>query len=146
MNKKELSVQKRQKKQKEHLLRQLEKTPIVEVVCQRAGVGRTSYYRWRSEDKKFQKESDSAIKKGRLFINEMAESQVISAIRDNNLTATFYWLKHNHPLYSTKIEIDAKHKIEDVNLTKEQEKIIKRAIRMISPAKRINNKKRNEKE
>ena len=141
MNKKELSINKRQIKQKELLLKQLEKTPIVEVACQRAGVGRTSYYRWKSGNKSFQREADAAIKKGRLFINEMAESQIISAIRDNNLTATFYWLKHNHPRYSTKIEIDAKHKIEDGKLTKDQETLIKKAIGMISPRKIINKKK-----
>jgi len=140
MDKKELSIQKRQSKQKDLLLKQLEKTPIVEVACQRAGVGRTSYYRWKSEDKKFLKESDEAIQKGRLFINEMAESQLISAIREKNLSAVYYWLKHNHPHYGTKIEIDAKHKIEDGKLTEEQEILIKKAIEMISPKKLINHK------
>jgi len=77
-------------KTKQLLLDQLRKTPIVQIAAEKIGVGRATYYRWRKEDKKFLKDSDQAIFEGNLLINDMAESQLISAIKDKNITSIIF--------------------------------------------------------
>jgi len=90
-------------KQKLALLEQLKKTPIVQIACERSGVGRSTYYAWRKNDKAFVKLSDSAIGVGDLFINDLAESQLIKNIQDGNNTSIIYWLKNHHRKYNERI-------------------------------------------
>ncbi len=87
-------------KNKENLIEQLRTIPVIQVACQKAGVGRATYYRWRSEDKDFKKRADEALNEGTFFINDLAESKLISAIKDGNMTAIIYWLKSHHPAYT----------------------------------------------
>lgn len=87
-------------RQKKVLVIQLRKTPIVQVACERVGVGRATYYKWRAEDFIFARAADHALKAGKFFINDMAESQLIKLIKNENLTAIIFWLKHNHPKYA----------------------------------------------
>lgn len=84
---------------KAKLLEILNETPLVQPACQKAGVSRATYYRWRKEDSHFKKKSDEAISQGRLLINDLAESKLISQIKNENMTAIIYWLKHNHKNY-----------------------------------------------
>ena len=49
------TAQQKQDASKELLVEQLKKTPIVQVVCEKIGVSRASYYRWRKDDKGSQK-------------------------------------------------------------------------------------------
>jgi len=44
-----MKVEDRQAKQQQLLLRELAKTPIVDTACQRVGIGRATYYRWRAD-------------------------------------------------------------------------------------------------
>ncbi len=119
-------------KQKELLLEQLKKTPIVQIACEKNSVSRATYYRWRKDNPDFAKAADEAINEGLLLINDLSESQLISAIRDKNLGAIVFWLKHHHPAYATRVEIDAKIKQIDERLTPEQEALIQKALRLIS--------------
>lgn len=89
-------------KSKKEVLIQLKSTPIVQVACQKAGVGRATYYRWRADDPNFKKDSDDAIKEGVAMVNDMAESQLISLIRDKHPTSVYYWLNNHHPAYAYK--------------------------------------------
>ncbi|MDZ4785129.1 MAG: hypothetical protein SGJ02_03520 [bacterium] len=130
------TIEKRQTKNKGQLLEILRKTPIVQIACEKAGVGRATYYRWRKEDIRFAKVSDQALLDGSLLINDMAESQMMSAIKDKNMTAIIFWLKHHHPAYATKIEITASNKNQDIVLTDEQKELLNKALEMaalISP-------------
>jgi len=119
-------------KQKQLLLEQLRKTPIVELACEKAGVSRATYYRWRKENPEFAKISDEAITDGESFINDMSESQVISLIKDKNWPAISFWLKYHHPKYANKIEVEANIKQSDGKLTPEQEEIVRKALELIS--------------
>jgi hypothetical protein len=119
------------KKNKELIVDQLKKTPIIQVVCEKTGVPRSNFYRWRKEDAGFAEEVDEALSKGRQIINDMAESQLISAIKERNMTAIIFWLKNNHKSYKTRVELEGKLKTEQ-ELTPEQEKQIKRALKMAS--------------
>lgn len=124
------AIVKRQSKNKQLILEQLRKTPIIEIVCQKLNIGRASYYRWKKEDPQFAKDSDKALLDGSLLINDMAESQLLSAIKDKHMTAIIFWLKHHHPAYTTKVEIDAKLKMDKEILTAEQENLIKNALNL----------------
>ena len=109
----------------------LKEMPIVQIACKKVGVGRTTYYRWR-ENKKFAKEADVAIAEGEAFITDMSESQLISLIRDRNFQALQLWLRHHHPKYSNKIEIDSRLTYSDEELTPEQMALVKAALRLAS--------------
>lgn len=123
------TIEKRQSKNKEQLLEILKKTPIVQIACEKAGVGRATYYRWRKEDTEFAEQSDQALLDGSLLVNDMAESQLMSAIKDKNMTAIIFWLKHHHPAYLTKVEITSANKAEDT-LKPEQQNDVKKALVM----------------
>jgi len=124
------AIEKRQAKSKELIIEQLKKTPIVQIACEKAGVGRATYYRWKKEDKEFAKTADEALIEGNSLINDMAESQLISAIRDQNLGAIVFWLKHHHPSYTTRLEVTAKLKNTDEKLTPEQENLVMKALKL----------------
>lgn len=125
------TIQERQKKERETLLSHLRKTPIIQLACEKSGVGRATYYRWRSEDIEFAKEADEALREGISLMNDFAESQLISSIKDKNMTAIIYWLKHRHKDYSTRVELTGEIKTELGKLTPEQEKLIDKAINMV---------------
>jgi predicted ArsR family transcriptional regulator len=115
---------------KKKLLVKLRTTPIVEVACKQTGVPRSTYYRWRKDDEDFANECDEAIEHSAGLINDMAESQLISAIKDKNMSAIFFWLKHHHKSYKTRIEVDAKLQTIQQELTSEQTEVVARALRL----------------
>lgn len=117
-------------KNKELLIEQLKKTPIVQVACGKVNIGRATYYRWRNEDKEFTAKADDALDEGSSLVNDIAESQLMSAIKDKNLTAIIFWLKHHHPTYATKVEITGRLKAENEVLTPEQEALITKALQL----------------
>lgn len=131
MPKKKTAIQVRQEQEKTVLLEQLKKTPIVQIACEKVGTGRTTYYRWRKEDDDFRKEADSALTEGKSLVNDMAESQLLTAIRDGNLTAIIFWLKNQHKDYMTRMEVTTKL-AENEQLTPEQESTIRRALSLAS--------------
>ncbi len=86
--------------QKKALIAQLRKTPIVQLACERVAVGRSTYYKWRAEDKIFGRAADQAKESGKFLVNDIAESRLLNLIQNDNLTAIIFWLKHNHPSYT----------------------------------------------
>lgn len=121
-------ITKRQIKEKESLIQQLKKLPIIQIACEKTGIGRTTYYRWKKEDTDFAFRSDEAIQTGRNLINDLAESQLLSEIKEKNMTAIIFWLKHNHPVYGNRLEVTTGNKNGELSI--EQEKIIKKALEM----------------
>jgi len=136
-NTKEETIKKRIKKDEELLLSQLRKVPIIQVSCERVGVARATYYRWRKADSRFTKDADSAIREGTLLINDMAESQLLSSIRDGNMTGIIFWLKNHHPSYETRIELRQTFSKSNEKLTKRQREIIRRALKITSIDKKF---------
>ncbi len=122
----------RQQSQKDVLIQQLKKTPIVQVACEKVGIGRTTYYRWHKEDKEFAEAADTALSEGSSLINDMAESQLVSAIKDKNLTAIIFWLKHHHKAYATKVEVTANLKQPIEQLSSEQQELVEQALKLAS--------------
>lgn len=115
---------------KKKLLARLTKSPIIEVACKQAGVPRSTYYRWRKDDEEFAEACEIALEESAGRINDLAESQLISAIKDQNMTAIIFWLKHHHRAYRTRIELDAHIKQDQQALTPEQAEMVAQALRL----------------
>ncbi len=116
-------------KDKALMIEQLKKTPIVQIACEKVALPRSTYYYLRKEDPEFAKAADEALAEGRLFVNDVAESQLLSMIKNGNLTSVIYWLKNNHRQYNEKLELSGKIE-QRVNreLTPEEMKLIEIAI------------------
>ena len=79
--------------QKKELLIQFRKNPVLQSVCHRVGISRSTVYRWMGEDSTFCRLVKQAQNEGNEFVADMAKSQVIKQISEGNLTASFFWLK-----------------------------------------------------
>lgn len=90
----------RQSKQKEQFIELFKKTPIVQIVCERVGISRATYYRWQKEDPSFYAEIVKSEQEGRSFLNDAMESILIQKAKDGDTTALIFYLKNNHPRYS----------------------------------------------
>lgn len=109
------------------LLEHLEKTPIVQIACDKSSIGRSTYYRWLQNDPVFAKSAKKALQRGVLLMNDVAESQLLKGMKDGNMTAIIFWLKSRHSAYGMKLEIvDAPDK---ESLTKEQKQTIARVLK-----------------
>lgn len=131
---------------KQLLLDCLRKTPIIQIACEKSGISRATYYRWRSEDEDFRKASDEAVREGEMFINDMSESQIISLIKEKNWQAIQFWLRNNSPKYADRIKVEANIKQLDEKLTPEQETIIRKALEFISGSDQELSDKKDEKD
>lgn len=122
------AIEKRQQQQKEQLIEILKKTPIIQVACQKVGLGRATYYRWLKEDSVFAESAGTALDAGVGIINDMAESQLISAIKDKHMTAIIFWLKNHHDSYRPRLELTNGHISDNEDLSPEQEEAVRNAL------------------
>ena len=123
------TVDERQGKQKAQLLNELRKMPIVEYACKKVGIGRTTFYRWKKIDVDFAAKVEEALGEGVQMVSDMAESQLLSCIRDKELGAITFWLKHRHPSYASKLEISTKSNKPDEPLTVEEDEDLQQVIK-----------------
>lgn len=114
---------------KSRLIEQLKKIPIVQYACEKSDISRATYYRWRKEDDNFRKASDEALIDGALLVNDMAESQLISLIKDKKFTAIKHWLKYHHPTYNYRLRNLISETREE--LTQAQVELVKKAMKLI---------------
>lgn len=115
--------------QKAALIEQIRKIPLVIVACQEANVGRTTCYRWLDEDPIFREQFEQARTEGKRDMNEVMESKLLKSANEGKLPAITFWLKHNSPNYSTRVEIvNSPESQKEPDLTPEQEGIIRQAL------------------
>lgn len=119
-----------QDKDKQLLLTRLAKTPIVEAACKHVGLPRSTYYRWRKEDESFADACDETIELSIGRINDLAESQLINAIKDQNMSAITFWLKHHHHRYRNRLEVDARVQAVQQELTPDQIELVGKALQL----------------
>ncbi len=119
-----------QAKDKQRIVEQLGKMPIVEAACRQLSLPRATYYRWRKDDEVFAEACDDAIEQSTGKINDMAESQLVAAIKDKQMGAITFWLRHHHKSYKAKIEIDANVRQDNQILTPEQAELVTQALRL----------------
>lgn len=145
MTAKKQASKEKQSSVKKQILEQLEKTPIVQIACQKGQISRATFYRWKTEDEGFASKADKALCEGRKLVNDYAESHVISAIKEGNLTAAFYWLNHNHRNYTNKLHLTGEVKTTSRKLSLEEQASIKRALELLKLPKAVSNNKLNNK-
>lgn len=113
-------------KQKQELLIELKKQPVLQIACTRVGVSRSTAYRWIKDDAIFADVFQESRKEGKEFISDMAESQIIKKIGDGNLVASIFWLKtHRKEEFTEHLKHNHELSIENsphMNLTPEEEK------------------------
>ncbi|MEK7612122.1 MAG: hypothetical protein AAB407_02160 [Patescibacteria group bacterium] len=137
MENKSERITKRIAKNKELLLEHLKKTPILQFACEKSGISRATIYRWRTEDKVFSDAMDIALHEGKLLVNDIAESQVMAAIRERNFSAATFWLRHHHPDYATRVELAGRIMHERRDLTDEEKSLIEKALRLALPPEEL---------
>lgn len=122
--------------QKQSFLTILAKNGIIEAACQKIGVARQTYYRWRKEDSNFRQLADKAVREGSEVADDVVESQLMKLIQSGDRTATLFYLNHRHPKYSDRAAIRRsvleKGEEEDGELTPEEEEQINLALKEFS--------------
>lgn len=88
------------------ILEELSKVPNVSIACERVGISRQTLYRWIKEDIKFKNKFEHAISLGNESINDLAESKLISNIKEGKQRSIEYWLNNNKRKYLRPREID----------------------------------------
>ncbi len=84
---------------KKQILRLLEDTPIVSAVCSQLGISRQTFYRWKQEDKEFDKLCEERLNIGTEAVNDLAESVLINQIKGGNIHAVKFWLSNKNKDY-----------------------------------------------
>lgn len=79
------------------LLEELERTPLIQVACEKIGISRNTFYRWAKEDKELAEQVSQAISLGTGVVNDVAVSNVLNGIQKGDPMYTKYWLSHKHP-------------------------------------------------
>ena len=128
-------------KVQDQFLEELAKVPIVQVACEKTGLSRNSVYRWRKEDKTFEKKMDEALKSGVAFVNDMSESQLLTLIKEKSYSAISFWLRHRNDNYKDRIEITTKE--DNEALSPSQAKIVRHALKLASITKQKSIRKIN---
>lgn len=65
----------------------------VKKTCNAVGISRTAYYKWRREDKEFEKEADYIKDAARQSIIDDAEDGLREGVESGNMTAIIFTLK-----------------------------------------------------
>lgn len=120
----------RKAEQKQQLIDQLKKVPVIQIACEKLGISRMTYYRWHKDDEEFAEAADTALAEGSGLVNDLAESQLLSAIKNSNMTAIIFWLKHHHKAYATKVEVTTKLQQPLDALTPEQQAVVEQALQL----------------
>jgi len=112
---------------KDLFLEELRKVPIVQVACEKSGLSRNSVYRWRKEDKQFEKEMEKALAEGEALVNDLTESQLFNLIKEKSWPAISFWLKHRNSKFKERIEIEGGFKVIE-ELSPEKSEQVKNAL------------------
>jgi len=128
----EKAIRKRQTNNKKLFLEQLKKTPTIEQSAQKVGVTRMTIYRWRKASKQFDRKVEEALREGREFVSDIAETQMFSLISQGKSEMIKYYLSHNNARYKDKLEISGNISAKDEPPTPAQKKFIKQAFKLSS--------------
>ena len=104
------TITKRQARDKELLLEEVRKMPVVSVACERAKIGRTTCHRWIKEDQAFAGAMDDAKRQGDQLMDDMGKSQLLSLVKDKKFEAVKYYLDKYHPEFLSEKAREAREK------------------------------------
>ena len=122
----------RQDKLKQMLLEQMKRTPTIEQAAQKVGVTRMTILRWRKKNNRFNEEVENALREGRDFVSDIAETQMFSLIGQGKQEMIKYFLSHNNPRYAAKLELSGTVSTKDDPLTAEQKALRRQALKLSS--------------
>ena len=88
---------KKTKKLTDKLIEELERTPLVQIACEKHGISRNTFYRWMKEDGDFMERVSEAMSLGTGVVHDVAVSNVLNGIKSKDVIYTKYWLSHRHP-------------------------------------------------
>lgn len=115
---------------KDHMVKQLQDMPIVEVACRRAGIPRATYYRWLKNDANFAEKCRAALEHSTQAVSDIAEAKLIGAIQEGNMSAISFWLRHHHKAYRAKLDVQGTIRHEASIFTEEQTRLVERALQL----------------
>jgi leucyl aminopeptidase len=84
---------------RQKLLKEIEKSGNVYLSCLKIGVDKSTFYRWKEQDKEFKKESTKAVRTGRENNSDVAEQALMLKVKEKNMDAIKYVLGHNSQRY-----------------------------------------------
>jgi len=84
---------------KQKFLKELEKSGNIGVASARAGINRSTFYRWKKTDEEFRKKAEEAEISGRENNSDIAEHSLMLNVKDRQQRAIEYLLRHNSPRY-----------------------------------------------
>lgn len=96
------TVSKQQQEQKQKVIEQLERIPIIESAIKKIGISRSTFYRWQSEDNDFNRRSQDARARGIEYVSDLAESKLIQKIHHGDSPMIRFWLSKNVKRYGGK--------------------------------------------
>ncbi len=88
---------KKTKKLLNKLAEEIEKTPVIQIACDKFGISRNTFYRWMKEEKSFLIRINEAMSLGNGLVSDVAISNVLEGIKRKDAMYTKYWLSHRHP-------------------------------------------------
>ena len=83
----------------------LERTPVVESACSKLGISRSTHYRWMESEPEYKNDINRALEQGRSVVDDVAESHLISGVKDGNIGAVKFWLANNNERYKRSVQI-----------------------------------------
>lgn len=112
--------QARIKKTKLEFLEHLKQTPIIQLVCDKMRISRSTVYRWMKEDPEFDDDVENAIEEGDKFFDDLVESKLMSLVNDKYWPAINSYITRKHPKYrNKKNNYDDSGKLSLLDLAKE---------------------------
>ena len=117
------------KAMREQMLDTLRKTPIIETMCQKLGVSKMTFSRWRRRYSGFNKQVEEALMDGRSRMNDVAENVILGGLLQDDMSAAKFYLNHNSPRYASKLELSGSIAAKDESLTKEQKALLRKAFK-----------------
>ena len=66
------TIGKRQVKEKQLVIENLKRMPIIEVACNKSGISRATFYRWKEQDAEFSQAAEKAQAEGDALVGDIA--------------------------------------------------------------------------
>jgi hypothetical protein len=104
---------------KKQFLEYLSEVAFVEIAAKRAGIARSTIYRWRAKNLKFKREMDLLINRARDGISDRVEAVLVKKALSGEMQAVKVWLDGNRKRYSkprARMVLDAPEEIRGLKI------------------------------
>ena len=91
------------KEDKSLFLNYLKEYPSIVNAGKKAGIARSTIYRWMKDNPDFKKKVNASINEGRINSSEIIESRLFALAMKGSFQAIKYYLEHNSPRYRPRL-------------------------------------------